>query len=107
MTLIKGWKFTAHAVERLAKRLNLLMDMRVEAEISRVLDSALAKPVKLNYGRSLYQIPIMGIEMIAVCNTQERIVVTFMDAEKWNRKFKRRPKRDGKFRPKEGFGEEE
>jgi hypothetical protein len=102
-----GWKFSAHAAERLAKRLRLILDMRVEAEISRMLDSAQAKPVKLNYGRSLYQIPVMGVNVIAVCNTRERIVITFMDAERWNTKFKRRTKRDDKFRPKGGFDEEE
>jgi hypothetical protein len=106
MTLQKGWKFTLHAIERLAKRMNLLMDMKVEAEISKTLDSK-ATPVKLSHGRSLYEISIMGVSMIAVCNVKERIVVTFMDGDRWKKKVKCRRLRSENFRPKSGFDEEE
>lgn len=97
----RAWRFSPHAVERLAKRMKLLMDMSVEAAISNTLNSDQAKLVVANYGRVVYEIPIFGVQTIAVCDEKERIVVTFMDAKKWHRrKINCRQTRHRNFRPK-------
>jgi hypothetical protein len=102
MTLkAKGWRFSPHARARIAKRIGLLMDMKAEAEISKTLDSLEAKVVKTNFGRTLYEIKVFGVAMIAVCSPEDRVVVTFMDAKKWRRKYNGRQRRHSDFRPKE------
>ena len=88
-------------MERLAKRMNLLMDMSVEAQISKTLNSSQAKLIRANYGRTIYEIPIFGVQMVAVCDMTEHVVVTFMDAKKWHRKLNCRRTRHKDFRPKE------
>ena len=107
----KAWKFSPHARARIAKRIGLLMDMAAEAKVSNILNSYEAKVVKTNYGRTLYEIPVYGIQMIAVCDTVERIDVTFIEARKWYRASNCRQRRHKNFRPKESKdpadGEEE
>lgn len=107
----KAWKFSPHARARIAKRIGLLMDMAAEAKVSNILNSYEAKVVKTNYGRTLYEIPVYGVQMIAVCDTVERVVVTFIEARKWYRASNCRQRRHKNFRPKESKdpadGEEE
>jgi hypothetical protein len=103
----KAWKFSKHAIVRLAERIGLLVDMGVEAEISRTMNSHLAKILTANGKRVIYELPILGVPMIAVCNTDKRVVITFIDAKKWKRKMSNgRRKRANGFRPKSS-GEEE
>ena len=106
----KAWSFSPHARARIAKRIGLLMDMGTEAKISNILNSYAAKVVRQSHGRVVYEVPLFGVQMIAVCSVEERIVVTFIEARKWYRASNCRQRRHKNFRPKgekNGFDDEE
>lgn len=106
----KAWSFSPHARARIAKLIGLLMDMGTEAKISNILNSYEAKVVRQSHGRVVYEVPLFGVQMIAVCSVEEHVVVTFIEARKWHRKKNCRQSRSDKFRPKESpklEGEEE
>ncbi len=106
MTSLLGWRFSAHAEARLAKRMGLLMDMKVEAEISRLIDST-GRPVRIYGNRTMYEITIYGVLMIAVCEPAKRAVVTFLDGKRWREKHGGKQKRSRRFVSKGSEGEEE
>jgi hypothetical protein len=97
----KAWSLSPHAIIRLVDRFGLLVDKEIESEISTTLDSVRAKLIRINYGRTMYEIQVLGVPMIVVVQSDERVIVTFMDSKKWHRKENRRSRRHDNFRPKE------
>lgn len=85
MVATRHWKFTVHALSRAASRFKVILDRKLEAEISKILNSDQATLVTKNHGDHLYEIPLLGIKVIAVCNLQERVVITFLDPDRWYR----------------------
>lgn len=82
----RDWMLSIHAEERCAKRFNLLVDGIVRQLISQELDSHRAKLLDIRTGSILvYEITIMKTTMIAVCNTRDRNVVTFLKPDRWHR----------------------
>lgn len=90
----ESWSFSCHAEERCAKRLGLIVDDAVRARISRQIESKTALRVaEQKEGRAIYEIDLMGHRTIAVCNPQNKIIITVMDAKEWYRSVENKRRR--------------
>lgn len=85
MAAVRHWKFTVHALSRAASRFRIILGRELEAEISKTLNSSQATLVTKNHGDHLYEIPMCGIKVIAVCNLEEHVVITFLEPDRWYR----------------------
>lgn len=80
---LKRWLLSSHAVSRAASRLGLIIDSAAEKKISDALNSDAATFIRADKGAHLYEVPIFGKSMVAVCAMERRIVLTLIDAKEW------------------------
>jgi len=78
------WGFTVHALARAAKRFGLIVDRKAQIEISRLIDTA-STFLKVQRSGYLYEVQFRGVKIIAVCDVTDRTVITFLNAESWNK----------------------
>ncbi len=87
MTETRLWLFSIHSQSRCASRLKLLMDEKTRIEISNRLDNG-ATLVTKSHGRHVFEIEVFGTKTIAVCDVEQRTVVTLIEAKRWYKKIK-------------------
>jgi hypothetical protein len=89
MVATRLWTFSVHAQSRGASRLNLLIDEKARAEISRQLDG---HPTILFSGRreniNVYEIAVFKIRLVIVADFHRRVVITIIDAKRYFRRMK-------------------
>lgn len=106
-TWTPDWTVSFHAESRLAKRFRLFLDATSLRQIAKALDDPTVRLLDIRSGSiRVYEIRVLGAPMIAVCNIDTRVVITFLKPERWNRHIpQRRVARRG--RPKDDDAEEE
>jgi hypothetical protein len=80
----KAWHFTVHALSRGASRLGLIVDRKVEADISNCLNSTAATLVRgPKKGVAMYEITVVGKRVVAVCDVTTRTIITFLNVKRF------------------------
>lgn len=103
-TKLKRWLLPSHAASRAASRLGLIIDSAAEKKISDALNSDAATFIRCDKQAHIYEVPIFGKSMIAVCVMERRIVLTLIDAKEW---YKIRTKKGISRSFRQGSEEEE
>lgn len=89
MVTKRPWTISAHAQSRSASRINLIIDEKARAEISRQLDG---RPAPIFYGKrddsNVYEIQVFGVRLVVVCDVRRRVVITIMEAKRYFRRMK-------------------
>lgn len=75
----KRWFVTSHAQYRASTRFGIITNRTILDEISQALDSDTKLFIRKRNGADVYEIPFLGKTAIAVCDVENRIVLTLID----------------------------
>lgn len=83
------WIFTVHALERAAKRLSLLVDSSLQAEVSRLMDAKAFTVLTNRGGMETCELEVGGKKIVVVADSVSRTIVTILDRKEFLRRFVR------------------